>query len=389
MTTAAHEARAVETLAEVAAAAGARSAEIEQRRHIPPDLVDRLAATGVFKLWVPKIYGGRQAHVHDALDAIEDVAYHDGSTAWCVMIGVTTGLTSGLLPPEFANEIFGPPGAIAGGYGMPGGTGVAVDGGIRVTGRWSWGSGTDHCTWIGGGVRIVDGDGKPAQLADGTSVPFVFFDRDDVELLDTWHVAGLKGTASTDYTVTDGFVPQGRWVEFVGGPQPIVDSPLYRFSFLGALGIGVATVMVGLGRRAIDELVALADKVPAGSSRGLAERPPVQADIAAADAAVRSSRAFLREVVDECWDAAATDGRMTDEHKRLLRLAATNMAERCAHAVYLCYHAGGGTSVYETSPLQRVFRDTHVATQHGMIAPRTLEPLGRMVFGLPTDTRQL
>jgi alkylation response protein AidB-like acyl-CoA dehydrogenase len=65
------------------------------------------------------------------------------------------------------------------------------------------------------------------------------------------------------------------------------------------------------------------------------------------------------------------------------------MAERCAHAVDLCYHAGGGTSVYETSPLQRVFRDTHVATQHGMIAPRTLEPLGRMVFGLPTDTRQL
>jgi alkylation response protein AidB-like acyl-CoA dehydrogenase len=379
----------VETLSEVAAAAGARSAEIEQLRGIPRDLVDRLVATGVFKLWVPSIYGGAEAHVHDALDAIETVAYHDASTAWCMMIGITTGLNAGFLPAHWAQEIFGPPDAIAGGYGMPGGTAVAVDGGIRVTGRWSWGSGTDHCTWIGGGVRIVDGDGTPSRLADGTSAPFVFFDRGDVELLDTWHVAGLKGTASTDYTVTDGFVPHGRWVEFVAGPQPLVDSPLYRFSFLGALGIGVATVMVGLGRRALAELVALAEKVPAGSSRGLAERATVQAEIAAADAAVRSSRAFLREVVDECWDAAATVGHMTDEHKRLLRLAATNMAERCAHAVDLCYHAGGGTSVYETSPLQRVFRDTHVATQHGMIAPRTLEPLGRMVFGLPTDTRQL
>ncbi|MDH4077794.1 MAG: acyl-CoA dehydrogenase family protein, partial [Acidimicrobiia bacterium] len=165
--------------------------------------------------------------------------------------------------------------------------------------------------------------------------------------------------------------------------------PLYRFSFLGALGIGVASVMVGLGRRAIDELVALGAKVPVGSSRTLAERPTVQAQIAEADAAVRSSRSFLREVVDQCWEAAATEGRMTGEHKRLLRLAATNMAERCAHAVDLCYHAAGGSAVYETSPLQRVFRDTHVATQHGMIAPRTLEPLGRMVFGLETDTRQL
>lgn len=377
------------TLAGVAARAGARAAEIEQLRHLPRDLVDDLAATGVFKLWVPRAYGGAEAHVHDLLDAIETVAYHDGSTAWCVMIAGTTGLNAGFLPPEHARTIYGPAGAITGGYGMPGGTAVAAEGGIRVSGRWSWGSGTDHCTTIGGGVRVVDASGQPATLADGTRAPFAFFDLDDVELLDTWHVAGLKGTASTDYTVTDAFVPQGRWVDFVSGPEPVVDSPLYRFSFLGALGIGVASVMVGLGRRAIAELVNLGDKVPAGSSRGLAERPTVQAQIAEADAAVRSSRAFLREVVDECWDAAATDGSMTDEHKRLLRLAASNMAERCTHAVDLCYHAGGGTSVYETSPLQRVFRDTHVATQHGMIAPRTLEPLGRMVFGLPTDTRQL
>ena len=377
------------SLGDVAAEAGSRAAEIEQLRRLPQDLVDRLAATGVFKLWVPRAYGGAQAHVHDLLDAIEAVAFQDGSTAWCVMIGGTTGLTAGFLPPEHARAVYERPDAVTGGYGMPGGAGVPVDGGIRVNGRWSWGSGTDHCTAIGGGVRIVDAAGAPAVLPDGTRTPFVFFDLDDVELLDTWHVAGLKGTASTDYTVTDAFVPHGRWVDFVSGQEPVVDSPLYRFSFLGALGIGVASVMVGLGRRAIAELVNLGDKVPTGSSRGLAERPAVQAQIAEADAAVRSSRAFLREVVDECWDAAANDGRMTDEHKRLLRLAATNMAERCARAVDLCYHAGGGTSIYETSPLQRVFRDMHVATQHGMIAPRMLEPLGRMVFGLPTDTRQL
>jgi alkylation response protein AidB-like acyl-CoA dehydrogenase len=177
-------------------------------------------------------------------------------------------------------------------------------------------------------------------------------------------------------------------VSFAAKPEPVVDSPLYRFSFLGALGIGVATVTLGLARRAIDELVALAEKVPAGSSRGLAERATVQAELATAEAAVRSASAFARETVAECWDAAAEHGSMTDEHRRLLRLAANNAAERSAHAVELCYRAAGGTAVYETSSLQRVFRDVNVATQHGMIAPRLLEPLGRMRFGLPTDTRQ-
>lgn len=377
------------SVADVAAEAGARSTEIEELRRLPPDLVAKLVATGVFKLWVPKAYGGGEAHITALLDAIETCAYHDGSTGWCVMIGGSTGLNAGFLPPEWAQEIYGPAGAITGGFGMPSGTAMPVEGGMRVTGRWAWGSGTDHCTMIGGGVRVVDAAGAPAAMPDGTRAPFAYFSLDDVELLDTWHVAGLKGTASTDYTVTDAFVPQGRWVEFVNANGPQVDGPLYRFSFLGALGIGVASVMVGLGRRAIDELVALGAKVPVGSSRTLAERPTVQAQIAEADAAVRSSRSFLREVVDQCWEAAATEGRMTGEHKRLLRLAASNMAERCAHAVDLCYHAAGGSAVYETSPLQRVFRDTHVATQHGMIAPRTLEPLGRMVFGLETDTRQL
>lgn len=372
---------AVDTLGDVAADAGARAAEIEQLRRLPPDLVAALAATGVFKLWVPEVYGGAQGHLNDGLDAIEQVAYHDGSTGWCVMIAVTTGLCAGFLPPEHAAAIYGPPDAITGGFAMPAGTAKQVPGGLRVDGRWSWGSGTDHCTAICGGVRLVDSD--PPRF------PIVFFDAADVELIDTWHVAGLKGTASGDYAVDGAFVPEGRWVEWAGGPQPVVDHPLYRVSFLGALAIGVASVSVGLARRAIDELVGLAAKVPSGSTRSLAERPVVQAQIATADAAQRSARAFLRAAADECWDAACEGRPITADLKRTLRLAATDAVTRSAQAVDLCYHAAGGSAIFESHPLQRVFRDVHVATQHGMVAPRTLETLGRMQFGLPTDAGQL
>jgi alkylation response protein AidB-like acyl-CoA dehydrogenase len=377
-------------LLEVAARAGARAAEIEQLRHMPRDLVDELAATGVFRMTVPAAYGGGEAAATEVLDAIEAVAYHDGATGWCVMIANTTALSAAFLPAGHAQSIYGPADAITGGFAMPGGTGTLTDGGgLVVHGQWAWGSGTSHCTAIGGGVRVVDAAGEPSELPGGSRAVFAFFDPADVQLLDTWHVSGLKGTASTDYAVDGAVVPEGRWVDFFGGPPPVVDGPLYRLPFLGFLAAGVASVLVGLGRRAIDELIALGEKHPSQSSRALSERPTVQAQIADADASVRAAHAFLREAVEGCWAEAAAGDPMTDEHKRLLRLAATSAAERCAHAVDLCYHAAGGTSVYESSPLQRIFRDAHVATQHGMITPRTLEVLGRMTFGLPTDTRTL
>lgn len=378
------------TIEEVAVRAGARSAEIERLRRLPDDLVQALVGCGALRLAVPSAYGGPEVTAGRLLAAIETTSYHDGATGWCTMIANTTALASYRLPEEHAHAVYGPPDAVTGGFAMPGGRGVPQDdGSLRVSGRWQWGSGTDHCTHVGGGVLVVDEHGEPTALADGSTVVFAFFDPDDVTLLDTWHVSGLKGTASTDYEVTDAVVPPGRWVDLFADRAPVVDGPLARLPFAGFLATGVASVLLGLGRRAVDELVALGEKRPSQSSRGLAERAVVQAQVAEADAAVRSGRAFLHEVLAACWTAAEAGTSMGDEHKRLLRLAATTAAERSAHAVDLCYHAGGGTSVYESSALQRVFRDAHVATQHAMVAPRTLEVLGRMTFGLPTDTRLL
>ncbi len=371
----------------VAAAAAERSDEIEELRRLPSDLVQSLIDTEVFRLWIPSAYGGHQVDVQTGLDAIERGAYHDGAVGWCIMIGCTTSLNGGHLPPEYATEIYSPPGAVTGGFGRPSGRGtVTADGELVVSGRWPWGSGTDHCTWVGGGVKVVDEAGESASLPDGGRAPFVYFRRDEVSLLDTWHVAGLKGSGSTDYEVDNVKVPAGRWVSLTG-QDPVIDAPLYRFSLLGALAVGVASVTLGLAARAIDELIALGTKVPDASRRTLAERPTVQAELAQADANVRSARAFVSETVAACW-ASAENGEIEDEQRRLLRLAANNAVERSSAAVDLCYRAAGGTAVYNTSPLQRIFRDTHVATQHAMTAPRMMEPLGRMLFGLPTSTAQ-
>lgn len=372
----------------VARQAGERSEEIEELRQLPRAVVDGLIESEVFRLWVPARYGGVEGDVMALVRAVELAAYHDGATGWCAMIGGTTALNSGRLPEPFVTEIYGDPTGVTGGLGRPSGTGWLNDhGDLVVSGRWQWGSGTSHCTWIGGGVAIVDRDGEPSALPDGGRAPFVYFRRDEVELLDTWHVSGLAGSGSTDYAVDNVVVPAGRWVSMTGKQPPLVDGPLYRFSMLGALAAGVAGVCLGLASRAVDELVLLGSKVPDASSRTLAERPAVQAELAQADANVRSARAFLTETVCGCWDSAC-EGRITDEDKRLLRLAANNAVERSAAAVDICYRAGGGTAVYRTNHLQQLFRDVHVATQHAMTAPRMLEPLGRMLFGLPTSTAQ-
>jgi alkylation response protein AidB-like acyl-CoA dehydrogenase len=378
----------MEAVEAVGREADALAGETEALRRLPDDLAAGLVRSGLLRAWVPTTLGGGGADVATVLDAIEALAWHDGATAWCGMIGATTSLTAGRLDPRWAAEIYGDPLAVTGGYAMPAGRARAVDGGLVVSGEWQWGSFTHHCTWIGGGCLLVGEDGTPSPREDGLLAPFVFFDPSQVELLDTWRVTGLKGTGSTDYRVVEVFVPEGRWAQVVG--PALLDGPLHRFPLLGALSLGVCAVALGLARRAQDELVALAGgKRPAQSGRLLAERPVVQAQVAQAEAGRRAARALVREVVAEAWDAASEGDELTVEHRRLLRLAATDATRRAAASVDLMYEAGGGSSIHETSPLQRVFRDVHVATQHGMVASRTYEVLGRIALGLPTDTSTL
>lgn len=364
----------------------ARAEEIEAARRLPRDLSDRFAAAGLYRMCVPEVYGGLELPPRITLDVIETLARADGSCAWCVFIGATTGSVLASLPPEGAREIFSRAETLMGGTYAPMGHARPADGGFRVEGRWAWGSGTANADWILGGCR-VEGD-EPG--ADGRPPPprLLIARAEEVELLDTWHVAGLSGTGSTDFAFHDVFVPDRRALR-LGVDRPLA-RPLYAFPAFGLLAMGIAAVTLGLARAAIDALVELADaKTPQGSTRSLARRPAAQSDVARAQALVRSARAFLHEAVGDAWDAACREGALGIDHRRDLRLATTHAVRSAARAVDLMYHLAGGSSVYRRSPLQRIFRDVHVATQHAMVAPSTLEVTGRLLLGLETDTSTL
>lgn len=370
-------------------AISARSDEIEANGTLPQDLVDLIKPTGAFRQYVPDDLNGPGVTAWESLEATEEFGYHDGAVGWCVAIGSTTSLMSSYLPDDWARELFASPDAIGGGFAAANGMARPVDGGLRITGQWQWGSGTKHCTAIGGGARLVNAEGRTEARADGLIVPFVFLEPGDVEFIETWDVAGLCGTGSVDYAVADAFVPEGRWVQ-IGLDKPVRNNALSRFSFYGMLASGVAAAAVGIARRSIDELVTLAtEKKPQGSRKTLADRAPIQADVAIAEAKLSSAWGLMQHAVEDTWQTALAGSESSDEQRRLIRVAATFATQTSAEVAELMYRAAGGAAVYKTSPIQRCFRDTNVAAQHAMVAPRTFETIGRMKLGLDTNTATL
>jgi len=365
-----------------------RAEEIERARRIPADLSAGFARAGFFRMCVPQAYGGLELPPADTMYTIETLAQADGSSAWCVFIGATSGTVLALLPPDSARAIFHGPEVLLGGVFAPRGKAVAEPGGFRVNGRWQWGSGTQNAHWVMGGCEVIR-DGVPELLHNGTPRSrMMIAPASEIEFFDTWHVSGLCGTGSTDFAMNDLFVPDSRAVGLgVDGP---LERPLYAFPQFGLLAMGIAAVALGLARAAIDALVEIAGgKTPQGSARPLAARPAAQSDVSHAEALLRSARAFYYEAIERAWESACAHGRIEVEHRRDVRLATTHTTRACADVVDLMYDLGGGTSVYHRSPLQRIFRDVHVATQHMMVSPATMELTGRLLLGLETDTSQL
>ena len=373
----------------LAPVAAEHAAAAERARRLPAPLVASLAEAGLFRLCVPAATGGLEAHPAVLVQAVEALARGDGAAGWCVAIGATSGLLAAYLPAERAREVFAEPSAIAGGVFAPRGRAVPADGGFRVSGRWPFASGCEHCDWLMGGC-VVDEDGALQALPSGMpDVRLMLAPAREFTIHDTWHVAGLRATGSHDIELRDAFVPAEMAASVITDP-PRHDGTLYSFPLFGLLALAIAGVSLGIARGALDDLTAMAAaKVPTGGTRALAQRGTVQAEVARAEAALRAARALLLSAIDEAWEHALAAGDVGVEARTGLRLAATHAALTCADVAQSAYRLGGGSAIYETSPLQRRFRDAHVATQHAMVAPATYELTGRLLLGLETETSQL
>lgn len=365
----------------------ARGDEFEAARRLPKDISDSLAKAGFYRMLVPEAYGGLECSPGTTARVLETLAIGDASAAWVSLVAATSGSALARIPEAAAREIFVSPETMICGVFAPRGRAERDGDGYRVSGRWQWGSGTQNADWVLGGSLLFregelekDPEGRPR--AHMALVP-----ASEVVFHDTWHVSGLNGTGSTDFEFKDVFVPQERVVGYVDVDPP--EGPLQLFPHFGLLALCVGAVTLGIARAAIDDLLEIAGaKRPAGSRRTLAERATTQMDVAEAEALLRSGRSWFYESIEAAWEAARRDGELTLEHRRDIRLATTHAVRNATRGVDLMYNLGGGTSVYRTSRLQKHFRDIHVATQHIMVGPGTMEVAGRLFLGLETDTSQ-
>ncbi len=348
--------------------------EAERIRHCPPAAVELLHEQRLFDLILPREYGGLEESIPTMARVLEELAIADGSIGWVAGIANGTSIIAAHMAPETARALFTPR-AVSGGAQAPYGRATPVDGGYRVNGRWPFASGCTHCTILVGGCLVMNGaEGAPPEYR------LAVFPIEDVEIIDTWHVTGLRGTGSRDMKVDDVFVPIERMI--VMG-EPTIDGPNYRYPPLGFLALTIAPIPLGVARHAIDELVALAEgKTPMGIGSKLRERPNTQTEIARAEAILRSARAFMYEVMDEIWEKATRGDDITSRDRAVVRMACAHAALESIRATDIAFTLGGGTAIYETSVLQRCMRDVHTAAQHVQLASPNYEPAGRAMLGL-------
>ena len=358
-------------------AIGERAAEIEGARRVPRDLLDDLVAAGCFRVLLPVSHGGLGADLASAMRVFETLARADASVGWTVMIGASCWCDLvGLPRPTFDALFAARPRPIMAGVFSPSGSISREGDGHRVTGRWSFASGCEHADWLFG--NCIEGvvEGRP-------QLRMAVFSPDQIVIEDTWTVSGLSGTGSHHFRADGVFVPSDRTLVPLTD-EPCIDDVIARMPVPAMLSLGIGSIAVGIAQGALDDIIALAlEKTPLLAESKLAGNAHFQFQLARADTELRAARALLHESAESAWATIAGGSRLTLEQRARVRAAAVWATNLATEVVTTAYRAGGGSSVYAESPLQRRLRDINAVTQHFLVRPDTLTTAGAILAGQP------
>jgi alkylation response protein AidB-like acyl-CoA dehydrogenase len=353
-------------------------ARIAADRRLPDELVNALRGAGAFRMPMPESWGGPEMTLRQQTEVVERLATADPSTAWCVMIGSDAGYYSAFLDDAAAHEVFSDVDSITAGWIVPAGRAEVVDGGYRVSGHWSFGSCCLHADVIAGGCLVFDGDAMVTTPSGMPEMRIVLAPASSWTIQDTWHTTGLAGSGSNDYETADLFVPRGHTFSLQEAPRR--DGALYRFP--GAFFANMHGVPLGLARRAIDEVKAIAeDKVLMPEMVAMRDVPRVRTAVAKAEMALGAARAFTYANLDAVWDHLQTNEELTIELRVDLALARVNAFRTARDVAQAMVDTAGTQAIYRTSILDTLLRDAITMNQHIVAQDRMLEMVGGMALG--------
>jgi len=362
--------------------------EIEALRELPRPLFEALADAGLFHLAVPRAIGGAELDLPTYVQVIEELGKADASTGWCVNQGAIYATYAARMPRDIARKIWiDTPRSVVANTPAATAKAVVVPGGYRVTGRQGFSTGCRHAAWVAAHAQIIE-NGQIRLEHGQPETRYLYVPVAEAELLDTWHVRGMRGTGTHHFAVNDVFVPAERTV--LSATAPVLEpGPLYRIPRTLCFASGDAAVALGMARSCLATFFELAGaKTPRAMAALLRDQSMVQASVGQCEAHLRAGRAFLMETVREIWTAALS-GTITLDLRATLRLATTHGIRLAAQIIDTVYNAAGATAAYESNLLQRHFQDIHVITQHLQGRLSHYELVGRHWLGLPVDENRL
>jgi indole-3-acetate monooxygenase len=377
--------RTLEAARELGPKIRAAGDEIEQGRRLPMHLVREMQRAGIFRMAMPRAWGGPELDFLTQVRVIEALSIADASVGWCTMIGVDGGYMTAYIDQAVAREMYRDLDSVTAITFAPPGKAVKTKDGFTVSGRWPFGSGCQHATWLIGHFLVFDGDSLRVGPNGLPETRFGFLPAEECEILDTWTTNGLRGSGSHDWTVKDRFIPEERTFN-LAAPTIYRQGPLYALPNL--LIYKVSGVGLGIARGAIEDFIAMASnkpmtfKSPSANKAMLRDEAFVQCTVAQAEALVSSARGFVFDAFGDLWNTMAAGDPPSLKQRARGRLAMAHGSAACLQAVELLYKANGGSSVYAGNVFDRRLRDMQTANQHTVVSLKTWEVTGRVLLGL-------
>jgi len=365
--------------------------QTDAARELPKPVFHALADAGFYLMAVPRAVGGLEIDFPTYVQVLEELGKADASTAWTVSQGANWATYSARMAPEVARAIWiDTPRSVVSNSPGPTAKAVVAPGGFRVSGRQPFSTGCKHASWVAAHAQVIE-NGEVRQRNGRPEVRYCLVPVTQVELIDTWHTKGMRGTGTHTFEVEDVFVPEERTV-FTFGASLVSPGPRYKIPLTLGFGAGDGMVALGLAHNFMNAFFEVAgSKSPRNMTGLLRDQPITQFAVGQAEASLRSGRAYLMEAVQEIWDeATSTESPTVSLQRRTsLRLASTHAIRAAAQIVESLYTACGATVVFDGHLLQRLFQDMHVITQHGQGRLAHYEIVGQHRLGLEIDESRL
>jgi alkylation response protein AidB-like acyl-CoA dehydrogenase len=360
------------------------SAQGEKDRRVLEESIQALTGAGIFKIAQPARYGGYQTSMRTMLDVSSAVAEADGGTAWVVTLCNVCAWIVGTFPGRAQDDVWADtPDAKVSGVLAPTAESVKAEGGFRVTGRWYYNSGSWHADWAVLGIPVVNDAGETIDQG------LALIPRPDLDLEETWFVAGMSSSGSNCLIARDVFVPDHR---IVSVPPAIegryatehTEETLYRSAFVPLLALVLAGPQLGLGRKALELVRAKAATKPISYTFYTAQSDSVAFQMQVAEAAMMIDTAHLHayRAADDIDRAAASGGYPDVLLRARVRADTGWVLDHITKAIDLLLFAHGAGSFADANPLQRIWRDSAVAARHAVTLPAVnYEVYGKALLG--------